>query len=212
MQHFTYGDPASDRVLIQPVDVHDLALIERETAAIAERTPGFFLIAVRIDDWNRDLSPWTAPPVCGSEPFGSGARDTLDAILPLCADRSRRYCIGGYSLAGLFALWAVHETDAFDAVAAAAPSMWFPGFSDYLRTHPIRAAHVYLSLGDREERTRNPVMATVGARMQEAHEYLCSCGADCVFEWNAGNHFKDPDLRTAKGFSWALERMKNGRG
>lgn len=104
MQICEYGDPASDHVLLQPVDDHDLAGIETEVAAIRERTADFRLIAVKVNDWNRDLSPWSAPPMFGNEPFGGGASDFLNALLSLCADRSKTYYIGGYSLAGLFAL------------------------------------------------------------------------------------------------------------
>ncbi|MBQ6235371.1 MAG: esterase [Clostridia bacterium] len=204
MQICEYGDPTSDRILLQPVDDHDLAGIENEVAAIKEHTADFRLIAVKADDWNRDLSPWSAPPVFGNEPFGGGASDFLNALLPLCADRSKTYYLGGYSLAGLFALWAAHETDAFFGVAAASPSVWFPGFAAYMQTHPIRAQRVYLSLGDREEKTRNPVMATVGTRIKEAYDLLKRRGTDCVLEWNPGNHFKDPDLRTARAFLWVL--------
>ena len=28
----------------------------------------------------------------------------------------------------------------------------------------------------------------------------------CVLEWNEGNHFKEPELWTAKGFAWLLNR------
>ena len=73
MQIYEYGDPESDRVLMQPVDDHDLAVIENEVRAIRTGTEHFYLIAVKVNDWNRDLSPWTAPPVFGNEPFGSGA-------------------------------------------------------------------------------------------------------------------------------------------
>lgn len=33
----------------------------------------FRLIAVKIDRWNHDLSPWAAPAVFGKENFGDGA-------------------------------------------------------------------------------------------------------------------------------------------
>ncbi|MBQ6332673.1 MAG: hypothetical protein IJI34_07945, partial [Clostridia bacterium] len=46
--------------------------------------------------------------------------------------------------------------------------------------YPIRLRRVYLSLGDREERTRNPVLATVGTRITEAHGLLRAQGVDCV--------------------------------
>ena len=31
---------------------------------------------------------------------------------------------------------------------------------------------------------------------------------NCILEWNEGNHFKDPDIRTAKGFAWLLNHTK----
>ena len=30
---------------------------------------------------------------------------------------------------------------------------------------------------------------------------------DSTLEWNEGNHFKEADIRTAKGFSWCIERI-----
>ena len=204
---YEYGDPASARVLIQPVDDHDLAGIENEAKTIAELAGGDFrLIAVKIEDWNRDLSPWKAPPVFGKEAFGGGAAETLAEFLKLCDDKSKRYYIGGYSLAGLFALWAVCQTDAFAGAAAASPSVWFPGFADYMKERSVQCGRVYLSLGDREERTRNPIMAAVGDRIRELHAFLSARGTDCVLEWNQGNHFRDADLRTARAFAWLLNR------
>ena len=205
MISYEYGDPASRRILIQPVDEHDLAGIENEAAAIAAQAgPDFRLIAVKIADWNRELSPWEAPLVFGKEGFGGGAEETLAEILPLCAEEGKRCYIGGYSLAGLFALWAACETDAFAGVAAASPSVWFPGFTDYVKAHGIRCGRVYLSLGDREEKTRNPVMAAVGDRIRELHALLAARGTDCILEWNPGNHFREPELRTARAFAWLL--------
>ena len=204
---YEYGDPASVRILIQPVDDHDLAGIETEAKTITELTGGEFrLIAVKIEDWNRDLSPWEAPPVFGKEAFGGGAAETLAEFLKLCDDKSKRYYIGGYSLAGLFALWAVCQTDAFAGAAAVSPSVWFPGFADYMKERGVQCGRVYLSLGDREERTRNPVMAAVGDRIRELHAFLSARGTDCVLEWNPGNHFRDADLRTARAFAWLLNR------
>lgn len=202
---YEYGSPASCRVLIQPVDDHDLAGIENEAAAIAALAgPDFRLIAVKIQDWNRDLSPWEAPAVFGKEAFGGGAEQTLAELLRLCPEKDKHCFIGGYSLAGLFALWAACRTDAFAGVAAASPSVWFPGFTDYVQEHGLQCGRVYLSLGDREEKTRNPVMATVGDRIRALSAWLSARGTDCVLEWNPGNHFRDPDLRTARAFAWML--------
>jgi predicted alpha/beta superfamily hydrolase len=114
--------------------------------------------------------------------------------------------LGGYSLAGFFSLWAAYQTDRFAGVAAVSPSVWFPGWMDFAHEHSISAPRVYLSLGDKEERTRNPVMRTVGDNIRAQHELLESDAGctDCTLEMNQGNHFKEPDLRTAKGFAWLL--------
>jgi predicted alpha/beta superfamily hydrolase len=114
------------------------------------------------------------------------------------------YYIGGYSLAGLFALWTSCKTDRFSGVAAASPSVWFPGFVDYMREHQVQTEAVYLSLGDKEEKTRNKVMSQVGGRIQECFGVLQEQNVRSTLEWNKGNHFKEPDVRTAKAFAWVL--------
>ena len=207
MKKYTFGDPAAHNILVQMVDDHDLSVIESEVSYIREFAGSdFFLTALKADSWNRDLSPWEAPTVFGDEGFGGRAEETLNTVLdvtgPVCQEKN--YVIGGYSLAGLFALWAAYQTDVFAGVAAASPSVWFPGFVDYMKEHDIRAGAVYLSLGDREERTRNTVMSSVGDRIRTAYELLRGKDVNSVLEWNRGNHFKEPDLRTAKAFAWVL--------
>lgn len=230
MKVYDYGNPDADNVLIQMVDDHDLEFIEREVETIARNSLArgcegkaaagnkeaacepamydFRLIALPVSDWNKDLSPWKAPAVFGKADFGDGAKHTLTEVLKHCQDESKNYYIGGYSLAGLFALWAAYQTDRFQGVAAASPSIWFPGFVDYMKEHDIQCGSVYLSMGDREEKTRNPVMATVGEKIREAYSWLDERGIPCILEWNPGNHFKDADLRTAKAFAWVLNESK----
>ena len=66
MNESRYGNPDADIVLIQPVDDHDLAGIENEIAEIQRLTDqDFCLIAIRVGNWNTDLSPWKAPAVLG---------------------------------------------------------------------------------------------------------------------------------------------------
>ena len=206
MTRFEYGNPDSSTVLIQMVDDHDLSVIEKEVNTIAERAgDDFHLVALKIDDWNRDLSPWIAPAVFGDEAFGGGAGENLSKVLAELSDPGKKYYIGGYSLAGLFALWAAFQTDKFEGVAAASPSIWFPGFVDYMRNNPINTSKVYLSLGDREEKTRNPVMASVGDCIRAGYEILREKGVTCTLEWNKGNHFKNADIRTAAAFAWVMK-------
>ena len=221
MKTYYYGNPGAETVLIQMVDDHDLSVIEQEAAHIQDLTENrdFLLAAIKADSWNGDLSPWPAPPVFGDEPFGNGAEETLayltEELIPKLPDpagrAARTYYIGGYSLAGLFALWAVYQTDLFSGAAAASPSVWFPGFREYACTNVLKTNAVYLSLGDKEETTRHPVMSQVGNAIREIRRYLENAGVSCTLEWNRGNHFRDPDLRTAKGFAWLINNNKRGQ-
>lgn len=208
MKTYEYGNPTASVVFIQPVDAHDLSFMENEIAEIKKHTEKeFYLIAVGIENWNKDLSPWTAPAVFGKEDFGGKANQTLEEIKGLCREKDKTYIIGGYSLAALFSLWAVYQTEIFTAVAAASPSIWFPGFTDFMENNEILCDSVYLSLGDREEKTKNPVMQTVGACIKKAQELLNEKGVHTTLEWNEGNHFKDADIRTAKAFAWAINSL-----
>ncbi|MBE6018184.1 MAG: esterase [Lachnospiraceae bacterium] len=210
MEIFEYCNKDSSVILVQPVDDHDMEGIENEIKAIRELSDtDFRLIAVKVDSWNRDLSPWPAPAVFGNEDFGGCASAFLDEILKLCPDDGKKNLLGGYSLAGLFALWAAYQTDRFAGIAAASPSVWFPGFVDLMRDNAVKSRAVYLSLGDKEETTRNPVMATVGSCIREGYDILKSQNVRCTLAWNSGNHFKEADLRTARAFAWLMNEGLN---
>lgn len=215
---FLYHDAAATHLLIQPVDEHDLEVLDQEVDIIGNQssTP-FSLIALLIEDWNRELTPWVAPAVFGKIPFGDGASNTLafitEQLLPKIAadgiyDVSMKLLMGGYSLAGLFALWSAYQTDLFDGIAAASPSVWFPKWIDYATEKRPFANSVYLSLGDKEEKAKNPVMAQVGNAIRKQHEMLKEQEVNTILEWNAGNHFVDSEKRMAKGFAWLLNNQK----
>ena len=203
MQIYEFGSPDAPVVLIEPIHVPEG--MDEEAERIRKLTgTAFRLLAVKVN-WFQDLSPWPASPVSGSIPFGDGAEATLVQILKLTGQSGKKYILGGYSMGGLFALWASCRTSAFSAVAAASPSVWFPGFTEYMTSRGIRTGRIYLSLGDREEKTRNPVMASVGDRIREIHAWLQSQSIPCCLEWNHGNHFADLEERMAKGFAWAMK-------
>ena len=151
----------------------------------------------------------------GKQGFGSGAADTLsfietklipEIISQFDIPENIPVVIGGYSLAGLFSLWSAYNSERFLAAAAASPSVWFPKWDEYMRSHSLKADCVYLSLGDKEEKTKNKVMATVGERIREQYEHLTDI--NCTLEWNNGNHFKEPDILTAKAFAWCIDQLE----
>ena len=207
MKIYEFGNRESDTVLLQPVLGSDTTPTEKEIAMIRENTGmDFSLATFRVNDWNTELSPWEAPAVFGKDGFGGKAAETLQEIEDYCKENTKTYYIGGYSLAGLFSLWAAYQSELFKGVAAASPSVWFPDFTEFMETHTIKTESVYLSLGDKEEKVKNPVMATVGDRIRIVNELLQEQKVNTILEWNEGNHFKDTEVRTAKAFSWILQQ------
>ena len=176
---------------------------------------GFSLAAVRITKWNRDMSPWEAAPVFrNDDPFTGGADAYLDkltgeilpAVINELGSKPAYIALAGYSLAGLFAVYAMYRTSAFSRIVSASGSMWYPEFVEFAKSHELasRPEKLYLSLGDKESKTRNKIMEPVERNTAELHECYRSLGIDTVFELNPGNHFQNPADRLAKGIAWVL--------
>lgn len=182
---------------------------------IAEEKP-FLLIAYQVENWNRDFSPWNAPAVYGKEGFEGGGPKTLQWLTGRCIPRlkerfgkGRPLLTAGYSLAGLFALWALYESDMFSGAVSCSGSFWFPGWREYIKGQELkRRANVYLSLGGKEEKTKHVLMGTVGERTRELEQLLKKDRNinKAVLEWNSGGHFADSGKRLAKGIRWILEQ------
>ena len=170
----------------------------------------FSLLSVGGRDWNRDMSPWECAPVMAQDEGYAGGADSylsllLEEILPEGLKRLPEspswIGIAGYSLAGLFALYALYRTDTFARAASMSGSLWFPGFGDFVRSHDMKRApeKLYLSLGDKEAKTRNPYLKTVQENTEAAVQLYRDMGLDVTWELNPGNHFRDAEKRSAKG-------------
>lgn len=177
--------------------------------------PPFTLVAIGGLDWNRELSPWACDgAVRDSESFGGQASEFLDELLNQIVPQveSSLPCppswrgIAGYSLAGLFSLWSLWQTDAFDRAASASGSLWFPGFIDYAHEHAMAVTpdSAYLSLGKKETKTPNRMMRHVLDDTRAMEELLIERGIPTTLELNPGNHFAQTDLRMARGIHWTL--------
>lgn len=188
------------------------AVMDREDAEAVWRllkAPRPALAAISGVDWNRELSPWPAPRAFrDGEDFGGGGPAFLDTLagqivpavethfglMPACRT------IAGYSLAGLFALWSVFETDLFDQALSVSGSLWFDSFSEFMISHTQHngVKFVYLSVGDREKNARSPRLAAVEERTRQAAELLRRRGISTAFELNCGGHFNDVPGRIAR--------------
>lgn len=173
------------------------------------------LLVIGNIDWNHDMSPWYMPSIYSKEKSFSGGADEylkllIDKILPrakeLMDGEPKFTGIAGYSLAGLFAVYAMYKTDVFDRVACMSGSLWFHDFIEYCKRNEYKRLpdKIYFSLGDKEANTRNPVLKTVEYNTRELSEYFKNLGSEVIFELNKGNHFTDTVLRSAKGIKAIL--------
>ena len=197
---------------------------------------GVSLVSVSVDLWEENFSPWCAPRVFAKGPnFGDGAQKTLDALINQVVpwaeseltDPPAYRVLVGYSLAGLFSLWAgVSQsgtpqqiargcqpddtpTPTFQRIGAVSGSFWFPGLLDYvdqqLRGGAVGLTHAYLSLGDREARTPNPQIMHVRENAEFLASKLEKAGIASTFELNRGNHFQNVEGRMQKALDWLVK-------
>ena len=179
--------------------------------------PPFTLVAVSDLDWNHDMAPWDSPPTFkNADPCTGGADDYLRLLTKEIIPAAEKEIGGipcwrglaGYSLAGLFALYAIYQTDLFSRVGSMSGSFWFPGMKEYIFSHEPQHQLdcIYFSLGDKESKTKNPILRTVQENTKEICAYYQRKGIDTVFRLNPGNHFVQSVERTAAGIDWLLSR------
>ena len=169
------------------------------------------MISVSIHDWQGELSPWAALAIFGKHDFAGNAAKFLAELEDFWKwfkdehnIESNQVYLCGYSLAGLFALWASSQTNLFTKIAAVSPSVWYFNFVEYMQQNPIQTREVYMSLGDKEANAKNKVMATVKDCFDEVIQIVQKQDIPLTYEYNPGNHFQDVELRMKKGIQKLL--------
>ena len=181
-----------------------------------QNAPECSFLSISISDWQREMSPWPAAALSkDGESFSGGAdvylENLLSVILPWATERIHGKAsfigIAGYSLAGLFALYALYKTDVFTRVASMSGSLWFPEIKEFCKenTMKILPEKLYLSIGDKESKTSHPILKTMQDNTEDLLKYFKSMGIETAYEVNPGNHFQDVYLRCAKGILELLQ-------
>lgn len=200
--------------LIYSIDYHENGQLLMD-ACTQLGCNGFNLVTISGLRWNQELSPWPVETVVSKDDNFAGEAsqwlpvltgEVVPQVEDLLAATPTWRMLAGYSLAGLFAVWAATHTGLFCRILSASGSMWYPGWLEYARAHELDASvdGVYLSVGDKESTSRNAVLQTVGENTRLLADLLSERGVRATFELNPGNHFKNPPLRVAKGINWLL--------
>ena len=202
------------------VYLHVASTEAQEIASQCEKlgVSGVALVLIEGFAWNDAMTPWASEGLFGDDaPFAGKAAAQLalleQEIVPraeaVLGEAKSLRAIAGYSLAGLFAVWASLESTLFSAVASMSGSLWYPGFREYVFNRVVDGvvSFSYFSLGGKESRTPNRLLRTVEDDTRQIQRIFADCGSISTFEMNPGNHFKDPALRVAKGIRWLSERL-----
>lgn len=169
----------------------------------------FTLATVSGIKWNDEMTPWPSPPVSSWDTPYSGLADKYltqlkETIIPEIISRlgaePEYIAAAGYSLGGLFALYALFRSDIFSRAASISGSLWYPGFADFAEANELKCSPslIYVSLGDREAKKGSPVMRSVQEKTESIVSAFRQKGLNVIFEMNPGSHFSQPEMRTAK--------------
>ena len=174
----------------------------------------FTLVTVSGLNWEAELSPWAAGNLFKySEMFTGGADAYLQFLTQQVLPQSEAGLNGilwrglaGYSLAGLFTVYALYKTDLFSRTASMSGSLWYPGFKDFALQSMlcITPQHLYFSLGDKEACARNQYLKTVQQCTEELAAHYRSLGINTFYELNPGGHYRNIISRSAAGIKWLL--------
>ena len=176
----------------------------------------FPLLCINNLNWQKDMCPWDSPALIKNEKdFIGGADEYLflleKEIIPraveILGEEPTYYALAGYSLAGLFALYAGYRSSLFSRIASVSGSLWYPDFVSFAKEKKMlsRAERLYLSLGTEEARTMHAVLSTIERKTRELVEHYQSSGYCVNFEQNPGNHFCEVEQRIEKGIRWIME-------
>lgn len=163
-----------------------------------EPVEGVRLVMIYPYDWNYCMTPWKYHDKNMGK-TGGGEEFLSWFISEIYDEKYQRQYIGGYSLGGLFALFAACEKELFDGVMSVSGSLWYPGALEYFNEKSIgkRIGKIYMSLGDKESLTKNAEREKVGFNTEKLAEVFGKT-KEVFFEYNRGGHFTDINGRITK--------------
>ena len=172
----------------------------------------FVFYELVVKDWDTYLTPW--PMTMGKREFEGKTDYLLDIInTDIINDIQRQVgknsdiFIVGYSLAGLFSVYTVYNSEIFAGLASCSGSLWYKEFTEYTQTQKLkRKIKVYLSLGNKEKNSKNEYMKTVeeATLIQRNIFEQSDFVTECNYELNEGGHFSNVPDRIAKGICYLL--------
>lgn len=159
------------------------------------------VVYIVIDDWDNQLSPWSAKGLYRNDAdFKGEAPEFLDTLVHELVPAiekgeglaPKQRAISGYSLAGLFSVFAFASCDFFKHVASMSGSFWYEGWTEWLGSleRDKHGSFAYLSLGNKERRAKEKILHRVQDATDFTAETLAKWGATVEHHMVPGTHFE----------------------
>lgn len=177
-------------------------------------------IVITLNEWDDLLSPWSAPGLYRNDPdFIGGAPEFLDKLthelIPAIEKAEgispRRRAIAGYSMAGLFSVYAFANCSTFEGVASMSGSFWYQGWVDYVESLDLdkNGCGAFFSLGDREHKAREKILRSVRDDTDITIRALESWGVKVQHHLVPGGHFDNIYTRVDEGLTTLVEMLQS---
>lgn len=173
------------------------------------------IIALEGTNRNADYTPWYSKSDNSKYlEFEGRADEYLDFVVNILkpyiesnyAD-IKSSTILGYSLGGLFSLYAVTKTTCFDKVVSMSGSFWYKDWIEYLKKSNIdRKISVYLNCGKKEGSFKDGLAKGNYGFTYLTYEFLLEKNLkEVVLELDNKNHLNYVAERFIKAFKWIMQ-------
>lgn len=181
----------------------------------------FIFLDIKVNEWSEKLTPYKVPDkglyLRNLDGKGTDHLKFIDeTLIPFINNylskteiSISKYILIGYSLAGLFAVFAGLKSKYINIIASISGSLWYPNLIKYINDIPINnnINFIYLSLGNKEKNTRNEYMKEVENNSLMLYDYFKNKYKNAYFEFNNGNHFFHSNERVIKALTYLFNNV-----
>ena len=170
------------------------------------------IVKVVVHEWSDSLTPWPASGIYRGEPDFKGEaaitlteliEEAIPAIEQAEGFSPTKRAICGYSLGGLFSLYAFTHANVFSACGCLSGSVWYENWVEHLRGLDFNGTSkfAFLSIGSKEKHAAPRILHHVQADMEECTNILREHGCETECSVGPGNHMSFTKERFDAGLS-----------
>ena len=202
------GTGGANAPVIYVVDMPEHPFDIDEVAAARTCT----IVKVSVREWNDSLTPWRAPGLYrGNADFKGEADITLSELIGEAIPAIERMeglspakrAICGYSLGGLFSLYAFTHANEFCACGSLSGSVWYESWVEHLRDLDFDSTgkFAFLSIGSKEKHAAPKILHHVQDDTEACANILREHGCETEYVVGPGSHMSFMKERFDAGLS-----------